>query len=246
MNGHILKPRKTILPLAEGLRWRGDGQHIFTRKYDGTFGTLDVQSPMSKVQCLLIGEWMRPKSGGLFTAQDKELFNRRGPSGLPPETQSKEFFVAHSVAAMDGQNLLREPAKVRWKLLNSISSVLCASASPRCIIAESGSGGEFVEAVIAAGGEGVCAVNAESPWGEMFVVKPRQEFKLEICGKDPWTSGVFLRDPVSGEARGKCPARSRFESLRIGQMVEVSALGLTGKGLLREARLNHQDSKAQS
>ena len=35
-----LKPRKIVVPLAEGLRWRGGGGFIYQEKMDGCFSTL--------------------------------------------------------------------------------------------------------------------------------------------------------------------------------------------------------------
>ena len=244
----IRKPEKRLVPLDAALRWQA-GQFLFTRKYDGVFNPLETE--LSGHRVTLIAERMRPKSGGKFTATDRERNARFGT-----------WFAAHSIAALDGQDLTRQPARERWRLLCELLNP-SSRPSPRLggekvavrkdpgfnggkigrpqglFIADAGAGGEFVHACLAAGAEGVCAVAADDPWGVMHVVKPLLELKLRVTGKNHFTGALTLADLITGEPRGDCPAKAAFETVQIGDTVEVECLCLHESGKLREPRFRH-------
>jgi hypothetical protein len=65
-------------------------------------------------------------------------------------------------------------------------------------------------------------------------------FYCRVTDLDPWRGSVILADRDSGEKRGKMPLRGgKFEQVRVGSVLKVEAYGLTAKGLLREARPDH-------
>lgn len=118
------------------------------------------------------------------------------------------------------------------------------------------SGGEGLEALLAAGEEGGCAKHLDAPYGEMFVCKRVQVFYCRVIGKDDSTGSVELERVEIGtrsldleselltpnfqlptSPAGRMPLRgNKFEQVRIGSILKVEAFGLTEAGKLREAR----------
>jgi ATP-dependent DNA ligase len=136
-------------------------------------------------------------------------------------------FFAFDVLRYDGQDLRPLPLWERLKVLDTMKL-------PRPAV---GSGGEFLEAVLARGGEGVVAKPLDAAYGAPWTkCKRSQVFYCRVTGLDPWTGGVFLADRDSGEPRGKMPLRSKIERVRVGSILKVEAYGLTSRGMLREAR----------
>lgn len=214
----LQKPAKRRVELADGLRWAGGGGWLYTRKYDGVFTTLEI-APGT----VLIGELMRARSGSVLTAADRALLDRHG-----------QFFAAHSLASLQGQCLLREPTRLRWSDLCRLLASSRDGAFGPVVLAESGHGGEFLQAVLAAGGEGVCATRLDDSWGEMYACKREETIDAVIVEMDAARGTIRLGE--HGQDLGWCPARAAFQELKIGQVVEVSALGRTAAGKLREAR----------
>jgi hypothetical protein len=102
-----------------------------------------------------------------------------------------------------------------------------------------GSGGEFLEAVLARNGEGVIAKRLDAPWGvAWYKCKRSQVYYCQVIGLDPRTGSAVLADRDSGEKRGRIALHSRFDLIRVGSVLKIEAYGLTARGLLREARLD--------
>ncbi|MDE2020509.1 MAG: ATP-dependent DNA ligase [Patescibacteria group bacterium] len=177
---------------------------------------------------------MARKSGGRFTAADVRNFHVAQLAN--PDVPV--FYAAHSIAELDGQNLLRESNAVRWRELRRLFSngAHFAEDGARIVLAESGNGGEFFEAVIAAGGEGVCAVNADSPWGLIYAAKKMLEVKCRVTGKDIATGCLSISDIETLAPLGKVPCRAQFDRVNVGDIIEVECLERHKSGLLREAR----------
>jgi ATP-dependent DNA ligase len=106
-----------------------------------------------------------------------------------------------------------------------------------------GSGGAFLAAVLERGGEGVVAKPLNSPYGVGWLkCKRSQVFYCRVTDLDPMRGSAILADSVTGEKRGKLPLRGgKFELVRVGSILKVEAYGLTAKGLLREARPDHDE-----
>lgn len=144
-------------------------------------------------------------------------------------------FYALSLQWSDGDNVTNRPNGELIPLLDALAHSL-GLLRPAV-----GVGGEFLEAVLARGGEGVVASRLDQPFGiGALKCKRTQIFFCNVIDLDPWTGGATLADSASGECRGKMPLRGgKFDQVRRGSVLKVEAFGLTARGLLREARPCH-------
>lgn len=204
----IPKPQKIVVPFERGLAWRGGGGLLYLRKYDGCW-----------------------QPGGLAFGAHTLIVERMSDAG-------GIWYAAHSVAVLSGQNVLREPTRLRWHELCRIAREFPAHIR----LAESGHGGEFLQAVINAGGEGVCAFDLDAPWGEMFACKRSENHLCIVTGFNGGTCSVSVKDAATGQPRGNVPlAAAKCDRVRIGSVLKLNAFGVTTDGKLREARVD-QDS----
>lgn len=153
-----------------------------------------------------------------------------GPALVAGELMRGGYFYGFDVLEFEGSDIRCLPLRERRPLLDALD-VLRPSE---------GSGGEFLEAVIESGGEGVVIKNLSQPWGARWIkCKRSQVFYCRVAKLDPWTGGAHLTDSVTGEPRGMVPIRGTKANLvRVGSELKIEAYGLTRKGLLREARLD--------
>jgi hypothetical protein len=151
------------------------------------------------------------------------------------------FFV-FNVAQAFGEDVTRRPFRERLALLDAWTGLGEHPASPwqpHWRRPAAGNGGEFLEAVLERGGEGVVASHWEAPWGVMqFKCKRAQVFVCAVIALDPIRASVELADAANGQPRGKLPLRGKFHRVRVGSLLKVEAFGLTDRGMLREARLD--------
>lgn len=228
LNYTVRKPSKIIVPFAEARHWRAGGEFLLTQKMDGRFDHVEVRMKNEEVGAIVLGERMRDGK-----------------------------FYAFDIAMWRGRDVLREPLRVRWRLLdevfrNSSSFIHRSSFLP----VPTGLGGEWVEHILSTGGEGVCAKHLDAPYGEMFVCKRIQVFYCVVIGKYDSTGCVELERVELGtrslnleselltpnfqlptSPAGRLPLRgNKFEQVRIGSILKVEAFGLTESGKLREAR----------
>lgn len=98
-----------------------------------------------------------------------------------------------------------------------------------------GCGGEFLEAVLSRGGEGVVAKRLDAPFGvDWWRCKRIASFDCVVTERDCARGSIRLS--LDGQDVGWCPARQAFDSIGCGDVVEVAAFGRHGSGKLREAR----------
>ncbi len=216
------KPTLQPVPLADGLRWRGGGPFLFQEKADGVHCFVTCAAGVSDppVFNVLKNGW----------SQEVELQTRHY-SLFNAEQMPDGSIILNDLIFLDGQDLRREPTRVRWAELQR-----CEVRGARCQVCASGNGGELLEAILARGGEGVVAKAWEAPFGvNWYKCKRSETFDLRISEID-YARGSLRLASEAGEDRGWCPARAAFEALRPGQIVEVAALCLTAKGKLREPR----------
>lgn len=139
-------------------------------------------------------------------------------------------FFAFDILQFSGKDLRRESFQTRYSHLQAFKA--CRNNSlllPAC-----GSGGEFLEAVLANGGEGVVAKPLDAPYGEPWHKCKRVE-TFDLLVTDKAAPSIRL-GTMQGEDRGWCMAQSEFQNIRIGDVVEIAAYSLTAKGKLREPR----------
>ena len=176
---------------------------------------------------------LRWRAGAGWRYEEK-LDGRYHVEELPHATVAGELmrggqFIAFDVLNCEGQDLRSLPLCERLTILDAMKL-------PRPAV---GSGGEFLEAVLARNGEGVIAKRLDAPWGvAWYKCKRSQVYYCQVIGLDPWTGSAVIADRDSGEKRGRIALHSRFDLIRVGSVLKIEAYGLTARGLLREARLD--------
>ena len=135
-------------------------------------------------------------------------------------------FFAFDCTHHCGEDLRRRPLSDRLNALADLDTLVALPAT--------GQGAEFLEAVLARGGEGVVAKYLNDPFGAPWHKCKRIE-TFDLLVTDKSLPSIRL-STIEGEGRGWCCARAAFDDIRIGQIVEVSAFCITAKGKLREPR----------
>lgn len=153
---------------------------------------------------------------------------------LMPDGEFRPF----DVVSANGQNIANEPASFRIQVLSDESIRL--GLRPAAI----GSGIEFLEAILANGGEGVVAKRNDSAFGRDWTKIKRRE-----------THDCIITD-IHGESisiteheidRGRCPVVGgklidgwdycpRISTLNVGDTVEVACHSIHPSGKFREPR----------
>jgi ATP-dependent DNA ligase len=158
---------------------------------------------------------------------------RQFPAGtVVGELMRDGTFYAFDVLNYEGQDTRSLPLSERLAILNGMNLW-----RPRSYTGPSG--GAFLAAVLARGGEGVVRKRLDQPYGTPWEkCKRSQVYYCRVQDLDPFRGSVMLADRDTGERRGKLALHSKFEQVRVGSVLKVEAFGLTAKGLLREARLD--------
>lgn len=227
MNGRNQKPKFESVAYDVGRTWRGGGDFIYEEKIDGVFHVARIGAH------LVAGELLRAD---------------------PPASQRAEgVLYAFDVLEADGEDIRGRPLRERLRVLEAICrrgdvrqmgpDAINATDAPgfnfqKITRPAIGNGGEFLEAIIASGGEGIVAKELSAPYGaRWFKCKRSQVFYCRVMARDLAAGAVDLADSVSGERRGRLALRGgKFERVRVGSVLKVEAYGLTARGMLREPR----------
>lgn len=182
--------------------------------------------PFANVPLAVGLQW---SGGGGFVFQEK-LDGRwhvraLGGSVIVGELLPDGRFFAFDCLAVEGQDI--RMAKLRERL-----DCLRRFSFPQPAL---GSGGEFLQAVMARGGEGVVAKHLEGSYGATwFKCKRQATFDCLVSAKD--SARGTIRLVLDGADAGWCPVRAGFETIAVGNVVEVAAHSRHASGKLREAR----------
>lgn len=175
-----------------------------------------------------LSEGLRWRGGGPFRFEEKLdgrwCVRTRGDAILVGELVG-ENFTAFDLVQFQWRDIRREPLRVRLELLRGVGVPVVAS----------GNGGEFLEAILARGGEGIVAKDLYAPFGvPWFKCKRAETFDCRVVDKDEARGSIRL--VLDGQDVGWCPARAAFNGISIGDVVEVVAHSRRVSGRLREAR----------
>lgn len=211
------KPVKTIIPREQCAELIASGQFLAQRKYDGNFCTVKTSFGV------VIAEHMKRKSGGLFTGDDKRLLAKHG-----------EFWVAFTLAELDGENVLDYANHMRWSALKEYSSHL----PHNMILAQQFATMDEIDASMKDGGEGVCLHHLHKRWGNMLAFKREEIYLCRVTKPVLGTQSWFIEDAATGEGRGSVTMRGgKCDQVTGGEIIRVHGLGLTDTGRIREPRL---------
>jgi len=144
------------------------------------------------------------------------------------ETMRDGSFYGFDIAFIAGEDVRRRS----W--FDRSEALIDCSARYGFRLVKQGSGAEFIEAVLAAGGEGIVAKPFAAPFGvDWFKVKRVETFDVTVTAK--------LRGAIAiayeGQDAGKCPlAGQNLEFVRVGDVVEIAAYKRYASGKFREPR----------
>jgi ATP-dependent DNA ligase len=142
-------------------------------------------------------------------------------------------FYAFDIVQFAGEDCSQEPLSQRINLLDMACESSCTLFNRPAV----GNGAEFLEAVLAHGGEGVVAKQLDAPFGaEWFKCKRIVTFDLLVTEKAMDGRSSIRVGELNGEDRGWCPCKATFDQVKVGDIVEIAAYSLTAKGKLREPR----------
>jgi ATP-dependent DNA ligase len=140
-------------------------------------------------------------------------------------------FYAFDIIKFEGADIRALPLVTRLEYLGWTDPMNLHFLRPA-----SGNGAEFLEAVLARGGEGVVAKLLDAPYGtKWFRCKRVVTFDLVVTEKAIDRHSLRL-GTLQGEDRGWCPCFEKYATVRVGDVVEVAAHGLNARGMLREPR----------
>lgn len=148
---------------------------------------------------------------------------------------------AFDIVHYAGQDLRALALRDRLKVLGELQA---GELRGEFLRPASGQGGEFLEAVLARGGEGVVAKPLDAPYGALWYKCKRVETRDCVIlekhsgGKSSVRLGEVAPPPGTGIIdRGWMPLRgSKFDQVSCGMVIEVTAYGEHASGLFREAR----------
>ena len=208
-------PVKTLVDRQTARQWPHDHCRI-TRKYDGEFCVREVAGRT------LLGELVKPKSGGLFTIGDRkrlEHFN---------------FFAAFDCVTANGKSIAHLPMNDR--LFQMEVALSRYSDEFPLIIAKTVTD---IDAVFAAGGEGVVRNEWSEPYGKITVCKAGEIYLCRVCSIGGSQSvGIEIVEVQPGGITPKpcfVPLRGgKCDQVRVGSLIRVSGMGLTNDGKIRE------------
>lgn len=167
------------------------------------------------------------KLDGVWSVQ-----SRFGGDVFAGEQMDDGRFVAFDCLSYLGEDIQNRPLRERLQALESFRHLGLE-------IVPMGHGGEFLEHILARGGEGMVVKDWDSPFGSTWTkCKRLQNYKLLVAEKNSkGKSSVRVMDH-EGVDCGWVPCRKDFERLQVGDLVEVLAYGRHASGKLREPRMN--------
>ena len=156
---------------------------------------------------------------------------RIGSSVIVGEMMADGTFCAFNLLVFNGKDIRKLPTSERLELLASHFPNLQRPAEP----IEGESAADFLNRVLARGGEGIVAVALNCPFGvKTFKVKRNETFDCVVTEKHHQKKSLHLS--LNGEDVGWCACRARGElrKISVGSVVEVSCMKRFSSGRFRE------------
>lgn len=230
------------VPMAIGLQWRGGGEFLFQEKSDGVWGIFDLRFTIYELRVNL--EIM---PGGELVVND--LVSVSDHSAVvscldwPTRKRWKTLCELFRSAAVPAAGMCE--VQCAGKVQTSVAGHDSAPGTGALRLCRTGSGGEFLEAELARGGEGIVAKAWEAPFGVNWIkCKRTQTWDLVVIEKDEARGTALVKsvnqrisESMSGEiAPTWVSCRREFDRIRVGEVIEVAAHSVHRSGKLREAR----------
>jgi hypothetical protein len=235
-----LKPIKTVVPFQEFKDRVASGGWLVQRKYDGIFRAMCCQLGDCHVDFLT--EYVIRKSGFQGSDDDRNILHRYWA-----------FLVPLTLVAINKQSFLTEPNDWRFERLQSLLAgyqvlTMPGQTVPVPIIWPETFKSFNPPSCFTPVGEGLVGHQADGPWGSMLCVKNRQDFLVRAMAFPGGRSVVqveetnesMLARQSTTRASGTVPVSTKIACQIVpGMILKVTALGLTDRGLLREAKLDN-------
>ena len=215
-------PAKSLVTREVARSWSPSDCRL-TRKYDGEFSVREISG------LTLLGEIVRPKSGGLFTLADKILLSEHG-----------EFFAAFDCVGVNGVSIAERPTIDRVHFLKTIDFAFF----PTRFMAESVTG---IDAVLEAGGEGIVRQEWSAPYGQITVCKRGEIYICQVTAAPGQSQSAQVRilaaesgdrsGIIEGVTTGVRFGGGKADRIAVGSIVRVEGMGLTSVGKIREPKL---------
>jgi hypothetical protein len=193
-----------------------------------------MMKPTKQIVPLAVGlAW---QSGGLFQQKiDGKFATVETAGGILAGEDVRGNFTAFDCIGWRGADVRAEILSERLKMRNE----LCNAGQIQIVPEVTERGGEFLESILAAGGEGAVCKRLDATWFEPMLAAKR--FKTWLCRVAAFNGGtqsVCIVDAASGQARGNLPLLGgKCDRVRVGSLLKVEGFGLHASGLIREGRV---------
>jgi ATP-dependent DNA ligase len=216
-------PAPRCIPLGNALSWGQSPDWIYEEKKDGLRVVLASGRLLGRSRTYAL-----PGDIGLIT------------STLDGELCGGVFFVFDILANQAGADLTAFPLWRRKQLLLELEPLFPGWI--KLLPWTRGNGGEYLEAVLAAGGEGVVAKRVSARYGYDWIKAKRVEtFDCVVTAvHDQVGASVSLGQYQAGHLVdcGRCPiGQSKLRQIQVGAVVEIACHSRTKAGKFREPRL---------
>ena len=144
-------------------------------------------------------------------------------------------FTAFDCVGWQGQDVRRLALRERLAMRNE----LCRAGQIAIVRETTERGGEFLESILNAGGEGAVFKSWDSTFfAPMLAAKRLETWICRVAGFNGGCQSVRIVDNASGQARGNLPLfGGRCDRVRVGSILKVEGFGLHASGLIREGRV---------
>ena len=142
-------------------------------------------------------------------------------------------YVINDLISINGQDIRLEPLTARWRALRDIAATFPAGMT----LCRTGSGGEFLEAILRDGGEGIVAKPWDAPFASGWLKCKRIE-TYDVVVSDTTGDKLSVAIAFEGQPAGRVPVRdvAILTSLRAGDVIEIAAQDRHPSGKFREPR----------
>ena len=206
---HRQLPHFESVTLAVGLGWHGGGDYIFEAKEDGFYCELDSS-----------GLYFKNSRRDLIQPLPSDLQDVRLAGELVGET-----FHAFDIIHKGNRQLWQLSLEQRLPWLDSIKTSFPDWMRP----IRRGNGGEFLEAILAEGGEGVIAKHRGAFFGKMGAWIKCKRSETHDCRVISFDEDLMSVELANG--RGRCRVT---EPVAIGSIIEVQCHSIHKSGKFRE------------
>jgi hypothetical protein len=190
--------------------------------------------PTKQIVPLAVGlSWT---TGGLFQQKlDGRFATLATVGGILAGENVGGVFTAFDCLDWQGQDVRGAALRDRLAMRNE----LCRAGQIQIVPEVTERGGEFLESILKAGGEGIVRKDFSATYfAPMLAAKRIETWICRVAAFNGARQSVAIADAASGQARGNLPLLGgKCDRVRVGSLVKVEGFGLHRSGLVREPRV---------